>query len=419
MDDYVNKIDNSEEQPARQPENKQTEQAGSVEHAEPIEQTKLTEQTDKQNTQSSGQDKNQKKFNIEHYKKLILEKIQQLIVKARNFDIKKYRVSIIDTLNFFQKNTKTMVITFCSVLFLMIVVAVAAFFSVVQGAEKVMVPNVVNKQLTDALLEMQAKELYPKIQLRYSETPGDAGKILEQNPSPGAIVKAGRRISLVVSRGIVLEHIEDYTGQILDDVRIELQTLFAGSTNPLIILAEPVYKADVANPGTILEQTPPAGTIITEPVTVKLIVSRGPEFESTRPPKIVGKTVAEMLQLMKSSKIIYDFTSHAATSGEKAGTIVQQQSIDKEFIPNYTRVTAEFAFPENSENVYGLLTDTLTNYPYPVPMKVEVQPPEGDMYTLIDFVHPGGNLTIPYAVPKDSTLILTVVKREHKRIVVK
>lgn len=47
---------------------------------------------------------------------------------------------------------------------------------------------------------MQVKELYPKIQLRYSDVPGDKGMILEQNPVAGTIVKASRRIDLVVSR---------------------------------------------------------------------------------------------------------------------------------------------------------------------------------------------------------------------------
>ena len=49
----------------------------------------------------------------------------------------------------------------------MFLAALAAFFISVKSPERVMVPDVTGKDLTDALQEMQAKELYPKIRLRY------------------------------------------------------------------------------------------------------------------------------------------------------------------------------------------------------------------------------------------------------------
>ncbi|QTQ13023.1 PASTA domain-containing protein [Treponema parvum] len=344
-----------------------------------------------------------------------------ILFKLKNFFFNKLRINAADTLSLFQKNSKAMIFTFVSAFILMIFTAGIVFFAVVQGQEKVMVPDVTGQTLADALIEMQEKELYPKIRLRYSERPGDAGKILEQNPGAGMIVKAGRRISLVVSKGVVIDHIEDYKGLILDDVRIQLQTLFAGSANPLIVLADPVYKADVSSPGVILEQNPAPGTVITEPVTLNLIVSRGPEFENTRVPNIIGKNVKEMLDLIQTSKIVFDFTSHTAQANEIPGTIVQQQTFDKEFIPNYSRVSAEFAFPaaNSDEFVFGILSETLTNYPYPVPVRIEVQSPEAEPYTLISFSHPGGNFTVPYELAKGSVLVLYVVEKERSRTTVK
>ena len=90
-----------------------------------------------------------------------------------------------------------------------------------------MVPDVTGKDLTDALQEMQAKELYPKIRLRYSKSPEEKGSVLEQSPSGGTIVKAGERINLTVSQGVVLDRVENYVGMKIDDVRAQLQTLFA------------------------------------------------------------------------------------------------------------------------------------------------------------------------------------------------
>ena len=95
------------------------------------------------------------------------------------------------------------------VIIFMGLICIAVFFASVKGEEEVMVPQVVGKELSDALLEMQVKELYPKIILRYSDNPEDKGFILDQTPVAGSIVKAGKRINLTVSRGTVVDKVED------------------------------------------------------------------------------------------------------------------------------------------------------------------------------------------------------------------
>lgn len=316
-----------------------------------------------------------------------------------------------------QSSIPVLIITCVLALVLMLFVTLVVFFNNVQGPEKVLVPNVIGKNLEDALLEMQVKELYPKINLRYSDLPGDEGTILEQDPDAGAIVKGYNRVSLVVSRGVVVDKVEDYVGKTVDEVQIRLQTLFAGQTRPLIVLATPEYKPDTSDAGTILEQDPPAGTSISEPVTVQLIVSRGPNYENTKAPWIIGQSVNDLLQTITRSKIVFDITSHVALPEENAGTVVDQQRFDSEYVPNYTRVTVDMAMPkeEMNGNVYGIFQATLSNYPYPVPMKLDAIPTEGDAYTIVSFNHPGGNLTIPYAVPKGTQLVLYVVDKVQSR----
>ena len=296
---------------------------------------------------------------------------------------------------------------------LMCFAAFAVFFMNVKGPEKVLVPNVIGKNLEDALLEMQVKELYPKISLRYSDTPGDEGTILDQSPDAGAIVKGYSRVSLVVSRGVIVDKVDEYTGLNIEDVRMKLQTLFAGQTKPLIVLAEPEYKPDASDAGTILEQDPPAGTKISEPVTVQLVVSRGPNYENTRAPYLIGQSVNDLLQIITRSKLVFDITAHTPSDDEKPGTVVDQQAFDSEFVPNYTRVTVEMALPsgEYNDNIYGIYQEKVPDYPYPVPMKIEAYPPEGNSYTLLSFNHPGGNVTVPYSVPKGTTLELSVVNK--------
>ena len=322
-----------------------------------------------------------------------------------------------DSYDNFQKSIPAFLAICLCAFALMCFAAFAIFFMNVKGPEKVLVPNVVGKNLEDALLEMQVKELYPKISLRYSDLPGDEGTILDQSPDAGAIVKGYSRVSLVVSRGVIVDKVDEYTGMNIEDLRMKLQTLFAGQTKPLIVLAEPEYKPDVSEAGTILEQDPPAGTHISEPVTVQLVVSRGPNFENTKAPYLIGQSVNDLLQIITRSKLVFDITSHKAADNEKAGTVVDQQAFDSEYVPNYTRVTLEMAMPdgEYNDNIYGIYEEKVADYPYPVPMKIEAYPPEGNPYTLLSFNHPGGNVTVPYAVPAGTTLEFSVVNKVVSR----
>lgn len=330
------------------------------------------------------------------------------------------RINFHKILEKLQTSTGVLVSTVIIAIILMACACLAVFFINVRGPEEVMVPEVRGKQLTEALIEMQNKELYPKITLRYSETFGDEGTILEQSPDAGSIVKGYSRVSLVVSRGAIVDQVENYVGTNYDDLVLKLQTLFAGQTRPLIVLADPEYKADVSDAGTILEQDPPEGTEISEPITLKLIVSRGPNFENTRVPNLRGASVNDVLQAISRSKITFNVSGHIASGGETEGTVVSQQEFENEFIRNYTRMDIEFALPSNrnGDDRTGIFETTVTDYPYPVPMRVDVTTPE-ETYTLVSFNHIGGKVTVPYTVPKNSTLTLYVVERAVKRIQVR
>jgi hypothetical protein len=109
--------------------------------------------------------------------------------KFKKFNFKNMRLSVSETYDKVQSNVPLYICVCVAAFLIVVMAAVATFFATVKGPEQVLVPNVVGKQLEDALLEMQVKELYPKINLRYSDVPGDEGAILEQSPAAGAIVK--------------------------------------------------------------------------------------------------------------------------------------------------------------------------------------------------------------------------------------
>ncbi|MBQ9238409.1 MAG: PASTA domain-containing protein [Treponema sp.] len=338
-----------------------------------------------------------------------VERIKQSALKIGN-RLGTYRVDAQDATEHIQQNGAFIVFTVIGAFVLMAFVAAVVFFITIRGPEKVLVPHVVGKDLETALLELQSKELNARIQLRYSDSPNDAHTILEQSPKVGAIVKGYADVSLVVSRGVIIDAVGDYIGKKLDDVQIQLQTLFAGSTRPLVTIAVPEYKVNAAEPGTILEQEPPPGTPITEPVTVHVVVSQGTDIEMIAVPDVVGRTLDEVLAVMAGTRLEFDFTAHVVQDGERAGTVVSQQQFTESTLRAYSRVTIDFAFPEyaDGETVYGIFTQRLSDYPYALLMQLTAYPPDGTSFPVVRFYHTGGSVSIPYAVPAGTMLELSV-----------
>lgn len=306
----------------------------------------------------------------------------------------------------------TFLLIFVAVI-LMALACLAVFFTSVRGEEQVMVPSVVGKSLTSALLEMQAKELYPKISLRYSDFPGEEGLVLEQEPAAGSIVKAYRRVTLTVSRGVAQDVLEEYVGQNIDAVQPRLLLLFSGTS--LVRIAPLVYQKSTEPKGNILAQFPPKDTPLDEPVTVQFVVSSGSAQEMVSVPNLKGLTVQQVLSLMEKTKLVFDFTARSALPSEKDGTVVSASLEPQTSVAAYSHITVEFAFPVRNPGddfIYGILNYTLPSYPYPVPVSLVSSDTAGNVTTLASFNHPGGTIHIPYDVRINSVLTLHVLENE-------
>ena len=294
-------------------------------------------------------------------------------------------------------------------------IAVVVFFVALRGAEQTMVPDVKGQELTAALLELQAKELYPRIQLRYSDSVSDRGNVLAQEPSPGNIVKAGRRIKLVVSRGAVVDKVENYVGQNLDDVKMHLQTMFSTSAKPLLSLREPpMYRFSTESAGTILEQKPLSGTDISGPTTLEVVVSRGPENAMVKVPDLVGLPIADAMDRIRESGVFFTFAARQTQGREAPGTIVSQLPAGQTVVSANTRVAVVVSAPTKPADgsVFGMFERELPVYPYPLAVQLEALLPSGERRRIVSVNHPGGPFSAPYVLPAGSVLILTVLNRE-------
>jgi len=299
-----------------------------------------------------------------------------------------------------------------------VVIAGSIFFVVLSGGEQVMVPNTQGRELTHALMELQARELNPRIQLRYSHSPHDRGLVLEQDPSPGTIVRAGRNVRLVVSQGTVINRMENFVGRDIDTVRVDLLTTFAAGGGPILALREPImFDYSFETPGTIIQQRPEVGANISGPTQVEFVVSRGPQPVLVTVPQLTGFSLDEALEWIGTVGVAFEFAVREAWYGERGETVVDQAphpgaNVAANAAISLT-VTAPEALPE--DEVFGLFSHTLPLNPFPLPIRLEAQLPLGERRQLIELESPGGIFTVPYRLPIGSVLILSMMGREIHR----
>ncbi|WP_041623617.1 PASTA domain-containing protein [Spirochaeta thermophila] len=302
-------------------------------------------------------------------------------------------------------------------IFLMLLMAlggVGAFMLAIRAPEEVLVPAVEGLELEDALLALQKYKLYPYVQLRYSSDPTTKGKVVAQSPPPGSLMKVGKEVTLVVSRGAVVEEVQDYRGKLVEEVSLELRSLFA-PYEPLITIKQPLIYVYSDKPvGTVLEQKPEPGTRITGPVELELVVSRGPAPQRVTVPQLVGKLPDEALQILASLALPFTFSPVEEEDGPSDPGVIREQlpEAGTRVAPG-TRVELKYVPYRNTRTaIAGLFDYALPTYPVPVDLSVEVIVPGGEREVLFSMKHPGGRLSFPYLLPANAEIVVKVYNRE-------
>jgi beta-lactam-binding protein with PASTA domain/tRNA A-37 threonylcarbamoyl transferase component Bud32 len=135
------------------------------------------------------------------------------------------------------------------------------------GPPKTEVPSVVGLQLDRALSELRDSELKWKVVRVDSDEAVD--EVVSQSPRPGASVAEGTSVTLRVSKGPQPVAVPNVIGSSFETASSTLQAKgFAVARGPDVDSSEPA--------GTVVDQSPDAGTFQTPGTTVTLRVSKGP-----------------------------------------------------------------------------------------------------------------------------------------------
>jgi beta-lactam-binding protein with PASTA domain len=175
-----------------------------------------------------------------------------------------------------------------------------------------------------------------------------------------------------------------------------------------------MYDFSPETPGTILRQKPDPGTDILGPTNLDLVVSRGLENNILTVPALTGLTLAAALEQTGRTGIAFEFSLRNPQEGERGGTVVGQSPPAGTSVSSNTVVNIVVTIPPGigDGEVFGLFTHTMPRNPYPLPLRLEAVLPSGERVRIFGVEFPGGKFTVPYRLPVDSTLILTLMDRE-------
>ena len=120
----------------------------------------------------------------------------------------------------------------------------------------VKVPDVVGMSVSQATntLEDKGFKVNKKQTKKYSEDI-DKGKVIETTPKIGKTIKTSNKITLTVSKGSKKIKIEDYTGQVFEDVKKKLEK----AQITVLSKTKDVLSSENVKAGTIIEQDVKAG----------------------------------------------------------------------------------------------------------------------------------------------------------------
>lgn len=299
---------------------------------------------------------------------------------------------------------------FFSLIGIVLVVAIAGFlvFSMtLRGMETVVVPDVEGSHVVDAIVRLQEQGVAAYVAARYHHDSSLKNHVLDQDPPAGAVVRLGKRIQLVVSRGTIVDVVRDYVGRRLDEVQLEVQQTFS-AYDDLISIGNVSYVFSPEEPGTILEQDPPAETPVSDAIALNLLVSRGIEPQKNVMDRYTGMDFETVLQRVSRLGMQFQFALSEEDSDTQGVVVAQSPEPDQALLAGRVirLIISPVTPPQDDDLIFGLLPIGLDYYEAPVTIQVNAEMPNQLPRVLMQTTYLGGALTIPFLEPEGTILVV-------------
>jgi beta-lactam-binding protein with PASTA domain len=180
------------------------------------------------------------------------------------------------------------------------------------GAPKTTVPDLVGKSATDAVSTLANANLKAKVVKVPNEQPVDT--VIAQDPKAGIRVQQGTTVRVNVSKGPTPIGVPPVIGEPYDQAASEVQGAGFGVARKDVDAAEPA--------GTVVAQSPDAGTFAAKGSVVTLSVSKGPTTTSV--PDVSTLDEGTAVDTLKASKFKVNVVRQDTNDPGEDGIVLSQ-----------------------------------------------------------------------------------------------
>lgn len=186
------------------------------------------------------------------------------------------------------------------------------------SGKELKVPEVVGKHKEEAIKILQDANLNPIVQTSRFDQQYQKDHVIFQKPAPGSSVKENRRIYLTISGGEPLIKMPLLISKTVRDAMVTLERL--GLSLGKIDSVESEFP-----PNTIVEQQYFEGRELAKGTNVNVKVSIGPMVGMIRVPNILGRSLAEAENILKSHSLKIGVRTYIHSASLLPNTVVDQQ----------------------------------------------------------------------------------------------
>ncbi len=192
--------------------------------------------------------------------------------------------------------------------------------SIVRMGKVIMVPNVCNMTLEQAIDELQKKKLEGVVTERRYDAVIEEGKVIIQDPLPETKVKEGRIVNLTISLGPETIKIPDLTGVDIEKAKLIIERLE-------MKIEEVIYEfSDSIDANRVLRSVPQADEEIKKGDRILLFVSKGSQLKM---PNLVGQQLETAKIKIGELGLILGDVKEIEGSGEKSSVLLQNPEADQ------------------------------------------------------------------------------------------
>ena len=201
------------------------------------------------------------------------------------------------------------------------ITGISAFLTIhylIKNQPVVIIPDLIGKEINYSVSQLETMLLTPRIKKSSFNNSIPVNHIISQDPKPGEIVKKGRDVHLVLSRGKKSNTMPSLKNLLLEDARIKILK------NGLKLSHKSYIHHDLISKDYVIESSPQAGVPVKTGTKVNILISLGKRPAEYLMPDITGMTIEKATKELSLRKLQVVSIKTKYDSEKSEGTILSQ-----------------------------------------------------------------------------------------------